>query len=135
MAIKERQLAVMEAENLKLRIHRESKKTLQHLIKDDMVKVENDISLQQIEYWAMYLPKHFFGGYEHLALQDTNNKFDTVYLSNECNSLELHEIVEEVQSICNLARRGENLELYHLNTNHYCLLNLGFAIARTRKKS
>ncbi|GFQ84692.1 dynactin subunit 1 [Trichonephila clavata] len=69
MAIKERQLAVMEAENLKLRIHRESKKTLQHLIKDDMVKVENDISLQQIEYWAMYLPKHFFGGYEHLALQ------------------------------------------------------------------
>ncbi|GFY58598.1 dynactin subunit 1 [Trichonephila inaurata madagascariensis] len=69
MAINERQQAVMEAENLKLRIHRESKKTLQHLIKDDMVKIENDISQQQIEYWAMYLPKHFFGGYEHLALQ------------------------------------------------------------------
>ncbi|GFU40683.1 dynactin subunit 1 [Nephila pilipes] len=69
VAIKERKLAVVEAENLKLRINRENENTLQYLIKNDVVKIENDISQQQIEYWAMYLPKDFFGGSEHLALQ------------------------------------------------------------------
>ncbi|XP_055936786.1 dynactin subunit 1-like [Argiope bruennichi] len=66
----ERKLAVMEAENLKLQFHRENKMTLQHLVKDDNLDIENQTFQQQVKYLEMYLPENFFGRNEHLALQD-----------------------------------------------------------------
>ncbi|KAF8767861.1 Dynactin subunit 1 like protein [Argiope bruennichi] len=65
----ERKLAVMEAENLKLQFHRVNKMTLQHLVKDDNLDIENQTFQQQVKYLEMYLPENFFGRNEHLALQ------------------------------------------------------------------
>ncbi|GBM35860.1 Dynactin subunit 1 [Araneus ventricosus] len=65
----ERNLAVIEAENLKLQFNRQNEMTLKHFIKDDNLEIENQVFQQQVKYLELYFPENFLGRNEHLALQ------------------------------------------------------------------
>ncbi|GIX85151.1 dynactin subunit 1 [Caerostris darwini] len=68
-ATEEKQQSSFTAENLKLQIYRENKRTLEDFIKLDNIKIENEVAQQQIGYWMLYLPQNFSQGNEYQAFQ------------------------------------------------------------------